>query len=31
MRVRRVEFIKALTRPQSFALSKEGKKRTARR
>ena len=31
MRVRRVEFIKNLTRPESFALSKEGKKRTARR
>ena len=31
MRVRRVEFIKKLTRPESFALSKEGKKRTARR
>lgn len=31
MRVRRVQFIKNLTRPESFALSKEGKKRTARR
>ena len=31
MRVRRVEFIRNLTRPESFALSKEGKKRTARR
>jgi len=31
MRVRRVEFIKNLTRPESFALSTEGKKRTARR
>ena len=31
MRVRRVEFIKTLTRPESFALSKEGKQRTARR
>ncbi len=31
MRVRRVEFIKTLTRPESFALSTEGKKRTARR
>ena len=30
MRVRRVEFIKNLTRPESFALSTEGKKRTAR-
>jgi hypothetical protein len=31
MRARRVEFIKNLTRPESFALSTEGKKRTARR
>ena len=31
MRVRRVELIKNLTRPESFALSTEGKKRTARR
>jgi len=31
LRVRRVEFIKNLTRPESFAHSKEGKKRTARR
>lgn len=31
VRLRRVEFIKTLTRPQSVMLSKEGRKRTAKR